>query len=98
MPWHLLALMEEAVVRGYAAFSVEEAKRRGVPWLDLVRDRALRTKLQGLIAHFEQESYRPAPLRDLVTADEAQARWRSLRAFAEKNGHFLVANGPYRLK
>ena len=98
VPWHLLALMEEAVVRGYAAFSVEEAKRRGVPWLDLVRDRALRTKLQGLVARFEQEGYRPAPLRDLVTADEAQARWRSLRAFAEKNGHFLVANGPYRLK
>ncbi len=33
-----------------------------------------------------------------MTADEAQARWRSLRAFAEKNGHLLVANGPYRLK
>jgi hypothetical protein len=86
------------VVRGYAAFSAEEAKRRGVPWLDLVRDQALRTKLQGLVARFEQEGYRPAPLRDLVTADEAKARWRSLRAFAEKSGHFLVANGPYRLK
>jgi hypothetical protein len=98
VPWHLLALMEEAVVRGYAAFSAEEAARRGVPWLDLVRDRALVTKLQELVAQFEREGYRPAPLKDLVTAEEAQARWRSLRAFAEKNGHFLVANGPYRLK
>ena len=98
VPWHLLALMEEAVVRGYAAFSAEEAKRRGVPWLDLVRDQVLRKKLQGLVARFEREGYRPAPLRDLMTADEAKARWRSLRAFAEKNGHFLVANGPYRLK
>ena len=33
-----------------------------------------------------------------MTADEAQARWRALRAFAEKNGHFLVTNGPYRLE
>ena len=33
-----------------------------------------------------------------MTADEAQARWRSLRTFAEKNGHLLVTNGPYRLK
>ena len=33
-----------------------------------------------------------------MTADEARARWRSLRAFAEKSGHLLVANGPYRLK
>ena len=54
--------------------------------------------MQELVAQFERESYRPAPLKDLVTAEEAQARWRALRAFAEKNGHFLVANGPYRLK
>jgi hypothetical protein len=98
VPWHLLALMEEAVVRGYAAFSAEEAARRRVPWLDLVRDRALIAKLQDLVAQFERESYRPAPLKDLVTAEEAQARWRALGVFAEKNGHFLIANGPYRLK
>jgi hypothetical protein len=98
VPWHLLALMEEAVIRGYAAFSEEESKRRRVPWLDLVRDPALRAKLQDLIVQFERERYRPETLKDLVTADEAQARWRSLGAFAEKNGHFLVANGPYRLK
>ncbi len=98
VPWHLLALMEEAVTRGYAAFSEEESKRRNVPWLDLVRDPALRAKLQELVAQFERERFRPATLRDLVTADEAQARWRSLRLFAEANGHFLVANGPYRLK
>lgn len=98
VPWHLLALMEEAVVRGYAAFSAEEAKRRGVPWLDLVRDPALTAKLQTLVAQFEQETFRPEPLRALVTAEEAQARWRALRAFAEKKDHFLVANGPYRLK
>lgn len=98
VPWHLLALMEEAVIRGYAAFSAEEAARRRVRWLDLVRDRALNVQLRDLIVQFERESYRPEALKDLVTAGEAQARWRSLRAFAEKNGHLLVANGPYRLK
>ena len=98
VPWHLLVVMEESVVRGYAAFSKEEATRRRVAWMDLVRDSALRAKLLELIAGFERESYRPQPLEDLVTADEAQARWRALRTFAEKNGHLLVANGPYRLK
>ncbi|MBI2001995.1 MAG: hypothetical protein HYS69_12545 [candidate division NC10 bacterium] len=39
LPWHLIVLMEEAVKRGVAAFSREEAERRGVAWLDLVRDR-----------------------------------------------------------
>jgi hypothetical protein len=98
VPWHLLVLMEEAVSRGWAAFSGEEAARRGVPWLDLVRDSALKVKLQDLAAQFEREGYRPAALQDLVSADEARARWRSLGAFVEKNGHFLIANGPYRLK
>ncbi len=98
VPWHLLALMEEAVIRGHAAFSAEEAAKRRVRWLDLVRDRTLNVQLRELIGRFERESYRPEPLKNLVTADEAQARWRSLRAFAEKNGHLLVANGPYRLK
>src|SRR5450759_1501942 len=32
----LLVLMEEAVERGWAAFSQAEAARRGVEWLDLV--------------------------------------------------------------
>jgi hypothetical protein len=98
VPWHLLVLMEEAVIRGYAAFSEQEAARRQLPWLDLVRDPVLRAKLHDIAAQFEREGYRPEALKDLVDADEARARWRSLRTFAEKSGHFLVANGPYRLK
>jgi Predicted solute binding protein len=96
-PWHLLALMEEAVTRGYAAFSDQESERRHIPWMDLVRDQGLRAKLLPLIAQFERESYRPEALKEFVTAEVAQARWRALAAFAEKNGHFLVTNGPYRL-
>jgi hypothetical protein len=98
VPWHLLVLMEEAVGRGYAAFSAEEAARRGVPWLDLVRDASLKVKLRSLITQFEREGYRPAALKALVSAEEARERWRALGAFADKSGHFLVANGPYRLK
>jgi hypothetical protein len=98
VPWHLLALMEEAVTRGHAAFSEEESRRRAVPWLDLVRDTALRGKLLDLVRRFEREAFRPDALKEYVSEDEARARWRSLRTFAEAKGHFLVANGPYRLK
>jgi hypothetical protein len=98
IPWHLTALMEEAVLRGLAAFSRDEAERRGVPWLDLVRDAPLQAELKSLIDEFEATGFRPAALHDLVSEDEARARWHALRNFAEENGHLLVTNGPYRLK
>jgi hypothetical protein len=90
--------MEEAVARGWAAFSQSEAARRGVPWLDLVRSGELKQKLVALIETFARDGHRPDALRALVGADEARKRWTALAAFHKAHGHFLVTNGPYRLK
>ncbi len=103
VPWHVMALMEESVSRGMAAFSQQEAARRAVPWLDLVRDPALLGKLRGLAKELEKEKFRPAPLAgkaiDPPVTDEGVARrWAALRAFDAEHGHFLVTDGPYRLK
>jgi len=98
LPWHLIVLMEEAVGRGWAAFSEEEAARRGVEWLDLVRSDALKAWLAGLVDQFEREGFRPAILEPLVSAEEARKRWAALAAFYRGHGHFLVTNGPYQLK
>jgi hypothetical protein len=98
LPWHVLALMEEAVGRGWAAFSDAEARRRGIPWLDLVRSNELNAKLAALVAELERKGFRPAPLRDYVSEEEARKRWQALAAFYHASGHFLVTNGPYRLK
>jgi len=98
LPWHLMVLMEEAVGRGWAAFSKEEAARRGVEWLDLVRSDALKTRLAGLVDQFAREGFRPAILEALVSPDEARKRWAALAAFYRGHGHFLVTNGPYQLK
>src|SRR5207247_925476 len=81
LPWHLLVLMEEAVARGWAAFSQSEARRRGVDWLDLVRPEAMKGRLAGLVETFEREGYRPDPLTSLVSAEEARKRWAALKAF-----------------
>jgi hypothetical protein len=97
VPWHLLALMEAAVERNIAAFSEPEAVRRGVPWLDLVRDKAQVAKMGELIKDFAQTGYRPAAIESLVSGETATARWRALAKFLEENGHLLVTNGPYRL-
>jgi hypothetical protein len=98
VPWPLLVLMEEAVARGFAAFSQAEAARRGVPWLDLVRDAKMSERLAALAGQFEREGFRPAALHAHVSEEEARRRWRALMAFHKASGHWVVTNGPYRLK
>jgi hypothetical protein len=98
VPWHVLALMEAAVERGVAAFSQAEAARRGLPWLDLVRDPSQLAKLRALIKEFAQSGYRPATLEALVGPQSAKSRWQALDKFVEAHGHLLVTNGPYKLK
>jgi hypothetical protein len=98
LPWHLMVLMEEAVVRGWATFSQSEAEQRGVEWLDLARSPGLKAKLATLAAEFERDGYRPEILRAHASEAEARRRWRALAAFHKSSGHFLVTNGPYKLK
>jgi hypothetical protein len=98
LSWHLIVLMEEAVGRGWAAFSHGEATRRGIEWLDLVRSDGVKSRLAALIETFARDGYRPDALKPLVSTDDARRRWRALAAFHKERGHFLVTNGPYRLK
>jgi hypothetical protein len=98
LPWHLLVLMEEAVERGWAAFSQAAAQRRGVDWLDIVRSQTMNARLAAMVETFEREGYRPDRLKSLVSVEDARKRWAALRKFYAEHGHFLVANGPYRLK
>lgn len=98
IPWHLMVLMEEAVRRGVGAFSAEEAAHRDVAWLDLVRAQGVKENLARLVDELEARNYIPDALRGLVTGDNARERWQALRKFYRTYGHFLVTNGPYRLK
>jgi hypothetical protein len=97
LPWPVMVLMEEAVKRGVAAFSLSEARRRGVPWLDLARDPKTKLALAALVDTLAAQAYIPPALKRLVTADEAQTRWAALKTFYARRGHFLVTNGPYAL-
>ncbi len=97
VPWHVLALMDEAGRRGIAAFSPAEAKRRGVPWLDLARDAKTNEALAALVDGFAAQAWIPPALKRVVMADEAQTRWTALKSFYAKRRHFLVTNGPYSL-
>ena len=98
MPWHVIVLMEEAVKRGVGAFSADEARRRGVRWLDLARDARTREALGAILDGLARENHVPEALRRLVSADEAHARWAALRQFAQRRGHYLVTSGAYQLE
>jgi hypothetical protein len=98
VPWEVIVLMEEAVRRGIAAFTESEARRRRIPWLDLVRDKETGKRLAGLVESFGRDAYRPEALKGLVSAEEARERWNALSKFRAQYGHFLVTNGPYRLQ
>jgi hypothetical protein len=97
VPWHLIVLMEEAVRRGWAAFSPEESERKGVEWLDLARGQ-VKDRLAELAEEFERRRHVPESLAGLVTPEEAKRRWAALRTFYRERRHFLVTNGPYILK
>ena len=97
VPWHLMALMEEAVKRGGVAFSTGEASRRGARWLDLARDPKAKETMVALLDGFAAQAWIPPALKRFVTADEAQNRWTALRQFVQRRGHLLVTNGPYQL-
>ncbi|HEV8586621.1 MAG TPA: hypothetical protein VGT02_16760 [Methylomirabilota bacterium] len=97
VPWHVLALLEEAVKSGAGAFSAEEARRRGVPWLDVVRDARLRDRLRPLLAALEGRAHVPPALQGLVTPREARQRWGKLAQFLDERKHVLVTSGPYEL-
>jgi hypothetical protein len=97
VPWHVLVLMAEAVRRGMGAFSAAEASRRGVPWLDLVRDARVRDRLTALVKELEAQGYVPPALRRLVDEREARRRWGALGRFVAERRHFLVTNGPYEV-
>src|SRR4029077_6575435 len=81
LPWHLMVLMEEAVGRGWAAFSQAEAARRSVEWLDLVRSNEMKTRLAALVDQFERQAFRPEILQSLASVEEARKRWAALAAF-----------------
>ena len=97
VPWPVMALMDQAVERGMAAFSEREARRRHLPWLDLVRDPKTGAALARLVSDFERRAWVPEALRGLVTPEQARQRWRALAEFHRRTGHFLLTAGPYQM-
>ena len=98
VPWPVLALSEEAVARGLAAFSRESARatRRARGSTSCATARSARVFARSSTSWPRDGTCRPRSSAG-SRRQEAEARWAALRAFHEASGHFLVTNGPYRL-
>ncbi len=103
IPWHVMALSSMADAAGEVAYSADKAEALStetttVEWLNLIGG----PSLDILATHLDQamaDSFIPyaSVLGDYISAEEALARYESLKAFYEEYGHFWVSNGPYIL-
>ena len=73
----------------------------GAPRRGMARSRALaRPEQAACLAgrRLRARGISPGALQALVSAEDARKRWAALAAFYKERGHFLVTNGPYKLK
>ena len=101
-PWELLYAMDDVVFeerRG--AYSDTAAARFSVPWLSLVSEQDARTVIRSL-RRFESDGAFPEAIfnlngRQLVTTDEAKARYQACLDWFEQTNLLVISNGPFFL-
>ncbi|RLE65039.1 MAG: hypothetical protein DRN53_00305 [Thermoprotei archaeon] len=94
IPWELHAIMADVVAEKKAAFSLAYADEWGVEMLDLTKGPTL-SLLEEALKELSAENYIPPELEDVITAEDAKARWDALNTWYTEKGHFMVSNGPF---
>jgi hypothetical protein len=103
LPWHVMAPATLADAAGEVAFSADKAEALStdtttVEWLNLIGGESL-----GIVEKYLDQAladtFIPYPnvLGDLISAEDATARYENLKAFYAERGHFWAGNGPYIL-
>ncbi|MDA1095731.1 MAG: ABC transporter substrate-binding protein [Chloroflexi bacterium] len=102
MPWEVMAAMDDLVfAQRRAAYSDTAAARFSVPWLSLVQSRDARLVDRTLRTFAEAGQIPSAAMtiggKSLVSAAEAQARYKAARDWFAERDMLVISNGPYRL-
>lgn len=95
-PWEITAASERLVSSGKAAFSRGEASSRNVPWLSLIVP-SHASMIKDELVKMKAEGFVPAPLRDLVTPEDAIERYDASVNWIDSHGHAVIGNGPFYL-
>ena len=102
MPWEILAAMDDLVFnQRRGAYSDTAASRFNVPWISLVMERDAQL-VQRTLQTLRQSRFVPPNAfqvgdRNLMTADQAVARYDAALAWHRQYGHLVISNGPYYL-
>lgn len=96
--WPQLAIGNLAEENGELAYSIDKAEPAGIEETSYIGGPSLEI-LSAKLETAAAESYIPyAPtMSQYVTADEAAARYASLKAFYTEHGHYWLGTGPYML-
>ena len=96
-PWEVNAAIERLVKNGNFAYSRSEATVKNIEWLSLIipsHAQAIRQELEKM----KTERFVPAPLKGIVTVDEALKRYDASIKWITEHNHAIIGNGPYEIK
>jgi len=96
-PWEVNAAIERLVKNGVFAYSRTEATIKNIEWLSLIipsHAQAIKQELEKMKA----EGFVPAPLKGMVSVDEALRRYDASIKWITEHNHAIIGNGPYEIK
>ena len=101
-PWELLYAMDDVVfAQRRGAYSDTAAARFSVPWLSLVAETDARLVVRTLRGFMEDSAFPEAIFnlngRQLMSADEAKARYQASMDWFDQTNLLVISNGPYFL-
>src|ERR671922_350731 len=95
-PWEITAATERLVMAGKVAYSRGQATAKNVPWLSLIVPSHAKMILEEL-QKMKSESFIPAPLKGIVTINDANQRYDAAIHWIEQHRHAVISNGPFYL-
>src|SRR5919112_478385 len=101
-PWELLYAMDDVVFsQRRGAYSDTAAARFSVPWLSLVTETDTRLVIRTLRGFLGDEAFPDAIFnlngRNLVTVDDAKARYQACIDWFDQTNMLMISNGPFFL-
>jgi peptide/nickel transport system substrate-binding protein len=95
-PWELIAASERIIMEGSLAYSRSDAQVKGVGWYDpILREHADMIKAE--LEEMKNEQFVPPALSEVVTVEDAIARYDASINWIENHGHAIISNGPFYL-